>query len=285
VRILAGTDAPNPGTAHGATIHRELELLVAAGLTPAEALGSATSVPAASFGLADRGRIAPGLRADLLLVDGDPTADIKATRAIAGVWKQGEPVDRDSVRESVRKLVKAELEAAARPAPAGLEQGLVSDFENDKVQSAFGSGWMVSTDSVVGGKSQAAFTVVAGGAGGSRGSMRISGTIDERRQRRWAGVLFSPGPAPMSPANLSSKRAVTFWARGDGKTCAVMLFFQAHGFAPSMRSFVATPDWQQYRFALKDFDGCDGTDVLGLFFGGGAEAGPFEFQVDDVRFE
>src|SRR5262249_60162703 len=75
VRILAGTDCGNPGTAHGASIHRELALLVAAGLTPAEALAAATAVAAGAFALADRGRIAPGLRADLVLVDGDPTVD------------------------------------------------------------------------------------------------------------------------------------------------------------------------------------------------------------------
>ena len=76
VHILAGTDAPNPGTAHGVSLHRELELLVAAGLSPVQALAAATSVPAESFGLQDRGRIAPGRRADLLLVKGDPTTDI-----------------------------------------------------------------------------------------------------------------------------------------------------------------------------------------------------------------
>ena len=82
VPILAGTDAPNPGTAHGVSLHRELELLVKAGLKPTKALAAATSTPARVFGLADRGRIAPGLRADLLLVIGDPTVDIKASRNI-----------------------------------------------------------------------------------------------------------------------------------------------------------------------------------------------------------
>src|SRR5215469_7014899 len=96
VPILAGTDAPNPGTSHGASLHLEMELLQHAGLTPAEALASATSIPASQFRLADRGRIAPGLRADLLLVKGDPTADIKATRSIVGVWKQGVKLDRQS---------------------------------------------------------------------------------------------------------------------------------------------------------------------------------------------
>ncbi|HEY9420130.1 MAG TPA: amidohydrolase family protein, partial [Thermoanaerobaculia bacterium] len=60
----------------------------------AEALAAATANPAEAFGLADRGRIAPGLRADLLLVQGDPTADIKATRKIQRIWKAGVEVDR-----------------------------------------------------------------------------------------------------------------------------------------------------------------------------------------------
>lgn len=89
VPILAGTDAPAPGMAHGLSLHRELELLVRSGLAPAEALAAATSASARVFGFHDRGRIAPGLRADLLLVEGDPTADIRATRRILGVWKLG----------------------------------------------------------------------------------------------------------------------------------------------------------------------------------------------------
>ena len=60
VPILAGTDAPMPGTAHGVSLHRELELLVKAGLTAGEALAAATSVPAHLFGLKDRGRLVEG---------------------------------------------------------------------------------------------------------------------------------------------------------------------------------------------------------------------------------
>jgi len=99
VAILAGTDAAgNSGVVPGASLHGELALLVAAGLRPAEALAAATSAPARAFGLADRGRIAPGRRADLVLVEGDPTRDIRATRRIAGVWIRGAPVDRESHR-------------------------------------------------------------------------------------------------------------------------------------------------------------------------------------------
>jgi imidazolonepropionase-like amidohydrolase len=92
--ILAGTDAGNAGTTHGASIHRELELLVDAGMSPLHALAAATSTPARCFGLHDRGRIARGLRADLLLVRGDPTEDITAAREIVGVWKCGVQLDR-----------------------------------------------------------------------------------------------------------------------------------------------------------------------------------------------
>ncbi|MFJ8844814.1 amidohydrolase family protein [Streptomyces cyaneofuscatus] len=93
-RILAGTDANRtPGIPvqppFGVSMHHELELLVRAGLTPREALNSATALPAQAFGLRDRGAIRTGYRADLLLIDGDPLADIRATRNIRSVWAGG----------------------------------------------------------------------------------------------------------------------------------------------------------------------------------------------------
>ena len=94
VDILAGSDVSEPipilgGLAHGASLHHELQLLVAAGLTPVEALRSATSIPARRFGLVDRGHIAPGARADLLLVSGDPTTNIADTLSIHSIWRRG----------------------------------------------------------------------------------------------------------------------------------------------------------------------------------------------------
>jgi len=92
VNILAGSDVSEPipilgGLAHGASLHHELQLLVAAGLKPIEALRAATYTPSRRFGLTDRGRIAPGARADLLLVEGDPTINITDTLSILGVWR------------------------------------------------------------------------------------------------------------------------------------------------------------------------------------------------------
>jgi imidazolonepropionase-like amidohydrolase len=99
VDILAGSDVSEPipilgGLAHGASLHHELKLLVAAGLEPIEALRAATSNPARRFGLTDRGRIAPGKRADLILVDGDPLTNINCTLSIIGVWRSGEKLNK-----------------------------------------------------------------------------------------------------------------------------------------------------------------------------------------------
>lgn len=91
VPLLAGSDAGNPGTAHGPSLHHELAMLVEAGLTPLEALRSATSVPAREFGLVGRGCLKPGCRADLVLVDGNPLEDIRHTVRIDSVWKNGVP--------------------------------------------------------------------------------------------------------------------------------------------------------------------------------------------------
>jgi imidazolonepropionase-like amidohydrolase len=283
VPILAGTDAPNPGTTHGASLHRELELLVKAGLTPLEALASATSIPAQQFHLKDRGRIAQGLRADLLLVKGDPTTDIKATRNIVGVWKLGAAADRQSYLAAVQKA-KAESQKETQ-ATAVSGSGMVSDFEAEKPTAKFGFGWTVSTDRLAGGKSTAEYKVVPGGAQGSKSSLLITGEITQDFAYPWAGAMFFPGSAPMQPANLASKKEITFWAKGDGKTYRIMLFTKSGGSIPPMQEFVAGTEWKEYRFQLSQFDGMDGHDLTGILFTGGTAIGKFSFQIDDVQFQ
>jgi imidazolonepropionase-like amidohydrolase len=104
VPLLAGTDTA-PVTAafgvgiYGATLHGELKLLVEAGMTPVQALAAATSVPAHTFHFSDRGLIRPGMRADLVLVEGDPTHDILATRNIVAAWKRGVQIQRERGRQ------------------------------------------------------------------------------------------------------------------------------------------------------------------------------------------
>jgi imidazolonepropionase-like amidohydrolase len=112
VRILAGTDTPMPLVYPGFSLHDELQLLVASGLTPAEALRAATQAPAEFLGIdADAGSIAAGKRADLVLLNANPLDDIKNTRTIRAVVLNGRLFDRAALDELLRKAA----DAAATP--------------------------------------------------------------------------------------------------------------------------------------------------------------------------
>ncbi len=111
VPILAGTDLPNPYVYPGFGLHDELRLLVRAGLTPAEALRTATINPARFLGLTDSlGVVAPGKIADLVLLDSNPLQNIANTRKIRAVIQGGRPFDRralDGLLSESRKLAAA----------------------------------------------------------------------------------------------------------------------------------------------------------------------------------
>jgi imidazolonepropionase-like amidohydrolase len=281
VPILAGTDSPNPGTTYGASLHRELALLVQAGLAPVEALRAATSIPADKFKMEGRGRLKPGFIADLVLVNGDPSRDIRATRDIVMVWKNGAVVDRAEYLEEVKKEKEAAELRKKAPFPEDSESGMICDFEGEKIESRFGAGWMISTDKFMGGKSTAEYALVEGGAEGSKKSLLISGTIEPGSAQTWAGALFSPGQTMMAPANLSFKKSLSFWAKGEGKRYAVMVFAQSLGFVPAGQFFEAGPEWKEYVFPYEKF-GIEGYDIMGIFIGASGGKGKFSLQVDNV---
>jgi imidazolonepropionase-like amidohydrolase len=103
-QAMAGSDAPGGLMGYGWTLHRELEMLVAAGLTPAQALAAATTVPARWLG-AERewGSITPGRRADLVLLDADPLRDIRNTTRISAVVVGGRVLERPMLDEAIEK--------------------------------------------------------------------------------------------------------------------------------------------------------------------------------------
>ena len=94
-RIVAGTDTPNP-----ASLHAELMAYVAAGMTPYEALRTATVNPAAALGL-DAGSIEPGKLADLLVVDGNPLDDIAHARRVQRVIANGRVIGMDELLRGI----------------------------------------------------------------------------------------------------------------------------------------------------------------------------------------
>lgn len=97
-RLVTGTDAAGPMLIPGYSEHREMELLVRAGLTPREAIRAATRNGAVLIGVDSLGLLAPGKVADLVVLSKDPLVDIRNTRAITSVMARGYLLDADSIR-------------------------------------------------------------------------------------------------------------------------------------------------------------------------------------------
>ena len=94
---LAASGAASMGTMPGISLHTELEMLVRIGLSPREALAAATNNYALQFGWKELGLIAPGRRADILILNGDPTLNIWNARNISTVVFDGDVIDRDGL--------------------------------------------------------------------------------------------------------------------------------------------------------------------------------------------
>ncbi|WP_263358302.1 amidohydrolase family protein [Acidicapsa ligni] len=94
---LAASGTPAMGTMAGISMHTELELMVRLGLSPREALAAATNNYADQFNWHELGQIAPGRRADILVLDGDPTTNIWNARRISTLLVDGNEIDRESL--------------------------------------------------------------------------------------------------------------------------------------------------------------------------------------------
>lgn len=284
VPILAGTDAGNPATWYGISLHRELELLVKAGLTPTQALNGATAATAKAFRLADRGRIAAGLKADLLLVDGDPTANIGDVHRIVEIWKDGRAAG--DLRAARRAEVAQEAAAPAQAAVALPADGRIARFDvsDGKVAIAapFGSGWNTSTDSFVGGKSSVTLSP-GGGAPNGQPSLVMTGALTDDFIAPWAGIGFSPGTKPFAPANLGAAKAIRFWARGEGKSFAVMGFSPATGQRPVVSAIEVGAEWREVTVPFAEMKGFDPAQAMMLMVVASPRPGPFRIELADIR--
>ncbi|HTE01970.1 MAG TPA: amidohydrolase family protein [Mucilaginibacter sp.] len=107
VPMVAGTDAGTSGVVWGFSLHDEIELLVKAGLTPEEALASATRLPAMWLGIEDKiGTVEVGKYADLVLLDANPLDNISNTRKISGVFVNGRWLDKSRINAMLSDLSK-----------------------------------------------------------------------------------------------------------------------------------------------------------------------------------
>jgi beta-glucosidase len=170
------------------------------------------------------------------------------------------------------------------PAPAGSESGRVSNFDDLRVSSNYG-GWITTSDAEMGGKSTASMQAIEGGTNGSRGALKVNGEIVPGANFTWAGALFHPGSEPNEAVNLSNKKSISFWAKGDGKNYAVAVVTETNaGGMPGIQQFVPGPEWKQFSFPLANF-GTDGHDITGIVFARAQEEGKFEFEIDEIEIK
>ena len=274
IDVLAGSDAPNPGTAHGASLHGELALLVAAGLSPTEALAAATSLPAKHFGLGDRGRIAAGLRADLLLVEGDPEQHIEDSRRIVRLWKNGREVQRRPPSKDV----------AERKAPARLE--FDCQVADDWQSGAAGSRWLASSDQMMGGQSTASIQHQEAGGNGEPGALQLRGTIVAGAPYPFASAMLMLHPSPMQAVDAGHWQRLSFRARGSQREFGLLVF--SGGGQPSTPfrlGFAVGADWQDYAFDLSALSAIDRSQLRAIGLAAGLPQGEFELQIDRLVLE
>jgi Complex I intermediate-associated protein 30 (CIA30) len=142
-----------------------------------------------------------------------------------------------------------------------------------------GAGWMQTTDQMAGGASVATLKR-------ERGALAVSGEIKPGFAFPWSGAMFFPATQAMQPADLSARRELVFRVRGDGRSYSAMLFSGAQQQSmPSIRPFVAGPEWSEIRIPLSGFTGADLSRVRGFAFTAGQPQGAFAFQIDDVELK
>jgi len=145
--------------------------------------------------------------------------------------------------------------------------------------------WRTSSDGEIGGMYKSTMDAVEGGANGTRCALKISGEIVPGAQFSWAGVFFHPGASPEDPIDLSKRKTISFWAKGDGKSYSIAVQTQSNsGSVPTIQQFVAGADWKQYSFPISSFD-TDGHDITGIAFARSQDPGKFEFAIDQVEIK
>ena len=261
IAILAGSDAPNPGTAYGASLHQELQLLTQAGLSVRDALHAATQAPADLFQLGDRGRIAPGARADLVLVEGDPRADIAATLSIAHVIRNGAVLETGASGD----------EASGG---AALETGDIGAFD----APTNGFGWIETADTLAGGNSQAANTV-------NEGVLRTEIAVQAGFFAPWAGAAYFPAATDSAALDVSDHAVLVLRLRAQAGGYRVMVFNPGLVGAPPEIALSLDERWRTVRLDLTEVEGFDVQALAGLAVVGGPELGQAWIEIAEARFE
>jgi len=261
VLILAGTDAPNVGTAHGISLHGELALLVKGGLTPTQALKAATSNVAVAFNLTERGFITQGMKADFVLLDKDPTVDITHTRAISSVYKNGHLINYAS-----RQLEQLKTNT------------LISSFDSD-LSANLSTHWQLTTDARFSGDSIGQIKHI--NDAGYSSHLALSGEVGKKLSYAWSGAYL----ALDASYDLSDINSLALKTKGTAGRYKLLLFTQKQPMRPIDVAFDVSEQWQQANISIGHLPPETLASVNGIGIVAVQPMTKFELFIDDIWFK
>lgn len=276
-----GTDAGVTGTHHGWATLRELQLLVAGGLTPLEAITAATGNAARAIKVdAERGTIAAGKLADLVLIAGEPDKNIADIEKIKRIFLGGRELDRE-------KLAREMAAPALSAIPAIKTQELVDDFESANGRSRLDTLWVNSSDAGVD-----ASKMIFGRINREAGNQALSVTTRmSEKDRPFARINIPLSKGAIEPVDAREFRGVRFDVRGDGDYRLIVPTFNIRSNAQFSAPFKAATQWQTISLEFSSLKlpsnsgQWTGADLLMLSFEIARPAGAFGWlELDNIRF-
>ncbi len=287
VRIGAGTDAGNPQAFAGVSLVDELAWYVAAGMSTADALRSATSDAAKLLGVEKNvGTLEAGMRADVLIVEGDPLADIANLHRTRHVIRAGRLLDLEEVRRAVNPADS--LPSVRKPGTP-----VVDDFDDGDMTAPNGLAWAAETDAYLGGASEVELTIT------EESALRVSAKLggNPRYGAYLGGVGLRLTQAAKDRADLSDYTGVRFRARWvSGNTRPVILRLataSVRDFDYHQKFLQLEPEWKEMQVAFSSlaqigfglpqkFAKAEAQQIVFTFYG--APPGSFAFELDDIEF-
>ena len=251
IPIGVGTDAGVAGTYHGWSTLHEMELLVDSGLTPMQAITAGTSTSARLIGEDDqRGIIAPGMIADLLLVKGSPDQDIHEIENTSAVFLGGRQLDLQSLESSIQS-------PQFTPLPEHAISAKIYDAEREDGRTELDTMLVDSTDT-----------------GPDHSRILFARTLRKRGHGLSILAKMSPKQSPfvdlvipftkgaVEPADISSFKGIQFSTRGDGNYSILLDTYGARKSSWPLASFTGKPQWRTVRIPFTAFQTKDSTSLL-----------------------
>lgn len=269
-----GTDAGVTGTLHGRSTIRELELMVAAGITPLQAITAATSASARALRVhRERGTIERGKAADLVLINGAPHERVEDLYKVAAVWLGGRKLDLPKLRAAIATEKVTHI-------PALGARALIDDVENPERTSV---GTLRVNASDLGTDNSKSMYQRITRQPGDNHALAIQAHMSVK-EHPFAQVWFPLTPGGITPVNAARFAGVEFEARGEGN---YRLLLQCHALrgAAVGAEFAAGPAWSRVTVPFTKLQGLDAASVTVVAFEIARPPGAYGWlELDNVRF-